>query len=75
MLNDAVLMLISRNLHKKSSEVCIKTSSTPASLSFKGHATKHATVKNYGLLLTTRRTEKVNSQSVTQFTLSNKLIA
>ena len=41
----AVLMLISRNLHKKSSKVSIKTRSTPASLSFKGQATKHTTVK------------------------------
>ena len=38
-------MLISRNLHKKSSEVSIKTRSPPASLSFKGQATKHTTVK------------------------------
>ena len=38
-------MLISRNLHNKSSEVSIKTRSTPASLSFKGQATKHTTVK------------------------------
>ena len=38
-------MLISRNLHKKSSEVYIKTRSPPASLSFKGQATKHTTVK------------------------------
>ena len=38
-------MLISRNLHMKSSEVSIKTRSTPASLSFKGQATKHTTVK------------------------------
>ena len=29
----------------KSSEVSIKTRSTPASLSFKGQATKHITVK------------------------------
>ena len=34
--NDAFLMLISRNLHKKNSEVSIK-----ASFSFKGQATKH----------------------------------
>ena len=34
----------------KSSEVSIKTRSTPASLSFKGQATKHTTVK--WLLLT-----------------------
>ena len=38
-------MLISRNLHKKSSEVSIQTRSPPASLSFKGQATKHTTVK------------------------------
>ena len=43
--NDAILMLISRNLCNKSSEVTIKTRSTPASLSFKGQATKHLTVK------------------------------
>ena len=43
--NDAALMLISRNLHKKSSELSIKTRSTPASLSFKGQATKHTTLK------------------------------
>ena len=44
-VNDAVLMLVSRNLHMKSSEVSIKTRSTPASLSFKGQATKYTTVK------------------------------
>ena len=38
-------MLISRYLHKKRSEVSIKTRSTQASLSFKGQATKHTTVK------------------------------
>ena len=38
-------MLISRNLHKKSSEVSIKAKSTPESLSFKGQETKHTTVK------------------------------
>ena len=38
-------MLISRNLRMKSSKVSIKTRSTPASLSFKGQATKHTTVK------------------------------
>ena len=38
-------MLISMNLHKKSSEVSIKTKSPPVSLSFKGQATKHTTVK------------------------------
>ena len=40
-----VLMIISRNLHKKSSEVFIKTKSTPAALSLKGKETKHTTVK------------------------------
>ena len=44
-VNDAVLMLISMNLHMKSSEVSIKTRSTLASFSFKGQATKHTTVK------------------------------
>ena len=38
-------MLISKNLHKKSSEVSIKTRSTPASVSFIGQVTKHTTVK------------------------------
>ena len=38
-------MLVTRNLHKKSSEVSIKTRSPPASLSFKGQATKHTTVE------------------------------
>ena len=38
-------MLITRNLHKKGSEVSIKTRSPPASLSFKGQATKHTIVK------------------------------
>ena len=43
--NDVVVMLISKNLHKKSSEISIKTRSTPASLSFIGQVTKHTTVK------------------------------
>ena len=38
-------MLISRNLHNKSSEVSIITRSPTASLSFKGQVTKHTTVK------------------------------
>ena len=38
-------MLISKNFHKKSSEVSIKTRSTPASLSSIGQVTKHTTVK------------------------------
>ena len=40
-VNDDVVMLISKNLHYKSSEVSIKTRSTPASLSFKGHKMDH----------------------------------
>ena len=44
-VNDADVMLTCRNLHKESSEVPIKTRSTLASLSFKGQATKHTTVK------------------------------
>ena len=39
-VSDAVLIVISRNLHKKSSEVSGKTRSTPASLSFKDQAKK-----------------------------------
>ena len=38
-------MLISKNLHKKSNDVSIKTRSTSASLSFIGQVTKHKTVK------------------------------
>ena len=38
-------MLLSSNLHKKSSEVSTKTRSPSASLSFIDHATKHAIVK------------------------------
>ena len=38
-------MLISRNLHKKSSEVSFKTRWPSASLSFKGQATGQAIVK------------------------------
>ena len=44
-VNDAVLMLISGNLHNKRSEVSIITRSLPASLSFKGRVTRHTTVK------------------------------
>ena len=40
-VNDVVLMLISRNLHKKSCEVSIEARSNPASLAFKGQVTKH----------------------------------
>ena len=39
------VMLISKNLHKKSREVSIKTRSTPASASFIDQVTKHTTVK------------------------------
>ena len=38
-------MLTSLHLHKKSSEVSIKTRSTPALLSIQGQDTKHTTVK------------------------------
>ena len=38
-------MLTSLHLHKISSEVSIKTRSTPASLSIQGQDTKHTTVK------------------------------
>ena len=44
-VNDAVLMLISMNLHNKRSEVSIITRSPPTSLSFKGRVTRHSTVK------------------------------
>ena len=45
-VNDVVLtLIISRNLHKKRREVSFKTKSPPASLSFKGKATMHTTVK------------------------------
>ena len=44
-VNDTVLMLIARNLHKKSIHISIKTRSTPALLLFKGQATKHTFVK------------------------------
>ena len=44
-VNYVFLMLIARNLHKKSSEVSTKRGSTPASLSFKGRATKPTMVK------------------------------
>ena len=44
-LNDAVLLLLSRNLHKKRSKVSNKTRSTTASLPFKGLATEQTTVK------------------------------
>ena len=44
-VNDVVVMLISKNLGKKSSEVSMKTRSTPVSLSYTGQVTKHTTVK------------------------------
>ena len=44
-VNDAVLVLISTNLNKTSSDVSIKTRSTAASFSFKGQETKHTTAK------------------------------
>ena len=59
-VNDAVLMLISRSLHNKSSE------SPPASLSLKGQVTKHTTVKRFiselkhAMFLSHRRQLEVN---------------
>ena len=53
-------MLISKNLHKKSSEVSIKTKSTPASLSFTGQVTKHITVK-WIIGDTVRKSNQINS--------------
>ena len=44
-VHDAVFMLISRNFPKKSNGFSSKVRSPLASLSFKGQATKHATVK------------------------------
>ena len=44
-VSDAVFMLISINLPKKSSKLSIQTRSPPASFSFKGEVTKHTTVK------------------------------
>ena len=45
-VNNAVLNLLTRrNLHKKRSELSIKTRSSPASLSFKGHPIKPTTLK------------------------------
>ena len=56
-------MLISRNLHMKSSKVSIKTRSTPASLSFKGQATKHTTVKwSIGTCDSEIQTTKLNTR-------------
>ena len=42
-VNDVVLILTSRDLHKKSSEAFIKMRSTQASLSYKGQVTMHTT--------------------------------
>ena len=44
-VNHDVVMLTSFYLRKKSSEVCIKAKSTPASLLFKGLINGHRTVK------------------------------
>ena len=44
-VDHAVLMLTSLYLQMKSSEVCIKTRSAPASLPNKGQGTKHTTVE------------------------------
>ena len=48
MMHDAVLMLISRNIPKKSSELSFKTRSISASLSFKGQTTNY-TIANIQL--------------------------
>ena len=45
--NDAVCILIRRNLHNKRSKVSIITRPPPASLSFKGQVTRHTTVKRF----------------------------
>ena len=44
-LLDAAIMLISRNLQKKRSEVSIKRRSTPAAFPFKGQANKNKNAK------------------------------
>ena len=44
-VDHTLLMLTSLHLHMKSSEVCIKTRSPPASLPIQGQVTKHTTVK------------------------------
>ena len=44
-LLDAAIMLISRNLKKKRSEVSIKRRSTPSAFPFKGQATKDKNAK------------------------------
>ena len=44
-VNHVVVMLTSFYLQKKSSEVCIKARSTPASLLLKGLVTEHRPVK------------------------------
>ena len=46
-LINAVLMVISNNLHKKGSKASIQTRSPPASLSFTGQATNQTTEKQY----------------------------
>ena len=44
-VNHVVLIVNILYLHMKSRRVCIKTRSTPASLTLKGQVTKHTTVK------------------------------
>jgi len=44
-VNDALHIVVSRKLRTKSSEVSIKSRSMPASLSFKGQATKQTSTK------------------------------
>lgn len=44
LLNHVVVMA-SPHLHEKDREVCIKTSSPPASILLKGQATQHTTIK------------------------------
>ena len=44
-VDHAVLMLTTLHLHIKSTEVCIKTRSTPASLLIQGQVTKYTTIK------------------------------
>ena len=65
-LNANYLALEQLDLHNKSSEVCIKTRSPPASLPFKGQVTEQATVKwPIGLM---------DAINVTSFTLVYLLI-
>ena len=64
-VNDVVLMLIRRNLHKKSSDVSIKAKSTPTLLSFKGQKTKHTTVKWSIVCIPTKLTRRARGHFVT----------